>query len=448
MSAGGSFVDPTGGTGLNVLDSNAPRVSAIVSPSVLDKDDKSKGRSRIYITDGRSYKKYDPIDDAVTEWKCTTEGDIPSRCNLLELWQGRAVLAGDPENPAAWHMSAINNPEDWDNFPQPVRPDQAISGVNARAGDCPDIVTSLFPWDDDLLIFGGDHSLWRMDGNPMAGGQFSLVSDQTGMASGRPWTREPGGQVAYFMSSSCGVYALQRGGGMMRLTRDRIERRLQDAIDFSTHYVRLIWNYRDEGLHVFQCPFGSGGTIVKHWFWDRKNDAWFEDQFGTALDTTKQPTAVYVLDGDAPSDRVLLLGREDGRVAVWDRDAPNDDYSTATDLGVGGGDDLAIDSRVTVGPIQPRDPQFETQFQELRVWLARDQDGVHYDVFADDEPDFSLDEAPRASGSLSQGHNPNKLVRVTADSVYLRLRNASAGQRWAFEKATIGFAPAGVKRVR
>jgi hypothetical protein len=132
---------------------------------------------------------------------------------------------------------------------------------------------------------------------------------------------------------------------------------------------------------------------------------------------------------------------------VWDEEATSDDYSQATDRGVGGGGDLAIDSYVTIGPIQPRAHGLETMFTDLRVWLARDQDGVNYDVFVDDEPDFDLDLAAVASGSLLPGHNPSELVRFTGDSCYLRLRNALATQRWAFERATIAYAPAGMKRV-
>ena len=48
-----------------------------------------------------------------------------------------------------------------------------------------------------------------------------------------------------------------------RLTRDTIERRLQD-IDLADVYVHLEWDFRAEGLHVYVFPWGSGGTLRDH----------------------------------------------------------------------------------------------------------------------------------------------------------------------------------------
>jgi hypothetical protein len=448
FAAGGSFADTAGGTGVGVLDSAAPYVQSVVSVARFDADDEEKGRLRAYITDGQNYVKYDPEDDACSTWTSATAGVIPPRCRLIEVWQGRVVLARDPENPTAWHMSAINNPEDWDTAPQNISPAQAVSGFNSKIGNVPDVVNCIVPWDDDLLLFGCDHSIWAMRGNPLMGGQYDKVTLEHGMAFGRPYCFSHDGQTLFYMDTLGGVHALNKGGTPLRITRDRIERRMRDAINWGTHYVRLAWNRDDEGLHVVQIPYdGASGAIVKAWFWDRKNDFWGEDQYGNSSDTAKQPTAIFTLDGDAPTDRVLLFGCEDGYIRAWDKDALSDDNTASTDLGVGhGGSDLAIDSYVTIGPIEPRRDEIETQFQDMTTWFAYDQDGVHYSWYLGDEPDDILNHAPKVTGTLPPGRSPLKIQKFVADTAYVRFRNASPAQRWAFEKATIGYVPGGEKK--
>lgn len=448
FTQGGSFADPANGTGVAALAADAPYVQSVVAIARYDSDDEIKGRLRVYITDGENYQKYDPEDDAVSNWESVVSGIIPPRCRLIELWQGRIVLAKDPENPTAWHMSAINNPEDFDIAPQVISPAIAVSGFNSPIGGAPDIVNALIPWDDDLLIFGCDHSIWALRGNPLLGGQYDKITTQHGMAFGRPYAFDASGQTLYYMDTQGGVHSLRRGSEPVRITRDRVERRIADAINWTTHYIRLEWNRRDEGLHIFQIPFsGASGAIVKAWFWDRKNDFWGEDQFGTSSDTAKQPTSVFTIDGDKADDRVMLLGCEDGRIRGWDLDSVSDDNTTSTDIGTGhGGSDLAIDSFVVIGPIEPRKAEIETQFQDFTTWFAYDQDGVNYDWFLDDEPDDALNHAPRWSGSLNPGRSPTKLQKFTADVAYLRFRNGNATQRWAFERAQIGYVAAGEKR--
>ena len=392
------------------------------------------GRS-IYFVDGINNVEYDAEEDEVSDWRATDAGVVPKRCRLIETWRGRIVLGRDPEDPQLWHMSGVGNAKQWDNFPPVSRVTDPISGVNARAGTVPDIVNSIVPWDDDLLLFGGDKSIWRMTGDPLAGGQFDLITDETGMAFGRPWAKDPIGARLFFFGSRGGVYMMQRGSLPIRISRDRIERRLQD-IDFENVYIRLVWNYRDEGLHVIQCPFGSGGTQLKHWFWDSKNDAWWEDTYGSSSDTNPQPTSVFLYDGDEADDRIIAFGCEDGRVRTWDEALKVDQ----TDSG-----NVNIDARVTMGPLLPPELPYETRFYHFTPVLARDQDGCSYRFYAQDEPDTL--ETPVAQGQLAGGRNATQPVRFRAANAWLTLANSTDG-RFAVENMRILAAPAGRMRLR
>lgn len=400
---------------------------------------------KAYFVNGDTYWYWDPkptttlptgaVDGTyglVYKWVSTGSGIIPPRCRLVESWRSRMILARDPEDPHNWHMSALGDAHDWDQFPSVIKSTQAISGNNARAGLCPDIVNTIIPYNDDLCLFGGDHSIWRLTGDPMSGGQFDLVSDITGISFGRPWCKDPRG-ILYFFGSRGGIYAMTPTGLPERLTRDTIERELQD-IDLEDYYIRLVWNFREEGLHVFQCPFGAGGTAVSAWFWDHKSMSWWKDSFS---DTAAQPTSVLVSDGDEVSDRVLLLGTEAGHINKWDEDATNDHKGSGTTF---------IDSYVTIGPMAPEGLPQEVKYSHLHAVLADDQDGCDFNLYATDTPDVLG--TPVHQGVLLPGRNPTHMARMRGSYAFVQLRNASPDQRWAFEAMSLQASPGGKVRRR
>ena len=150
------------------------------------------------------------------------------------------------------------------------------------------------------------------------------------------------------------------------------------------------------------------------------------------------------MDGDDYDDRVVMLGCEDGRVRRWGKNQAGTamPYSDEQDAST----DIAIDSFATIGPIAPVGEAAETQVTEFNAVLADDQDGCNYEFFVTGNP--ATLGLPRAQGGLVSGRNPTKLVRMSGDSIYLRMRNGNAGQRWALEKASALMSMAGAKRSR
>lgn len=422
-----AVASPTSGTGYTGFDTNAK----LVCSTVLFK--------KLYYTDGVSYFVYDPkvgANGTISPWKATSSGVIPERMRLICTWRGRIVLARSSDNPSLWAMSKLGDPLNWDFFPPDITADQAVIGTTARAGLCPDIVNALIPYSDDLLIFGGDSSIWRLTGDPMTGGQFDLVSDVTGMSFGPCWDKDPNG-VLYFFGSRGGVYRMVPGGVPVSLTDGRIERRLRD-VDLETNYVQCIWDTRENGLHVFVIPYGAASAHLTHWFWEQKTDAWWEDEFGVTTSVTIQPTSAIVFDGDDPDDRRLLIGCGDGRVRVIDEDAKDDDNGT--------GNAQTVDSRVLFGPFESTDPNLEMRFSGLVAQLAGDQDGTNYEVYVSDSPDVRG--AVRTRGYLHAGRNDRVPFAARGTYFWIRFRNAAMGERWAFEAASIEAHTAGLRRVR
>jgi WD40 repeat protein len=393
---------------------------------------------KVYYTDGLKYLVFDPragdtdnTSGTVKALESRNAGEIPPRAKIISAWRGRLVLA-HLDDPASWAMSKVGDPRDWNQAPKVITADQAISSSNTgfTVGANPDVINAFIPIDDDVALMGGDHSLHALTGDPAAGGVIDLVSDITGIAFGRAWAKDPRG-VLYFFGSRGGVYAMRPGHVPVSISEGRIERTLQE-INLATYKVRLAWNYYDRGLHVFLTPWGGAwSATVQHWFWDYKNDAWWEDQID---DQSTQPTAVHVLDGDDPDDRKLVIGSEDGFIRLWDKDTLND------------GATVPIDSFVVVGPIVPTTVGREVRYSHFTATLADDQDSCMAEFFPEEEPDVLT--GPQHTQGLVAGRNPLCPFKSKASGMWIRLRNAHLSERWSLEEMRIRVSPAGRSRVR
>lgn len=423
FTMGGALVVPSGAVG--ALSSSPVYVQAVGA------------FQKAYITDGVSkIQVFDPRENTVAALSSTTPGDPPHGAKLLELFKGRLFGARAPGligGAFDWAASAVNEPTDWNNFAVGSNPAKAIAGQNEFGpGMCPDIINALVVLDDDFLLFGCDHSLWMLSGDPGDGGQFDLVSDVTGMAFGRPFCRDPEGNT-WFIGSRGGLFVIAPGGRPKRVSERSIDKRLAE-INFATHYVRLAWNDDDRGVHILRFPFGSVlPDPVEHWWWDRSHMGAWPDTFGSAEEPEVEPSAVYVVDGDDPDDRRVLFGCRDGYIRQWDG-AVNDDDGTA------------IDFNVLIGPLAGPNAKREMRFVGPRVVLASDQDGATFELYATDDP--AQLGSPRRIGELGAGRNPLKRAKVRGSHCYVRIRNSVAGQRCSIEEATMRAYPAGNKKVR
>jgi hypothetical protein len=380
---------------------------------------------KLYITNGFEVLVYDPVENTVSKLESKASGSPTERWALIASWRGRLVLGRSLTSPHNWIMSAIGDPTNWDLFPPVVNPGQAVSGTVSRAGLVPDVVNALIPYSDDLMLIGGDHSIYRMTGDPMSGGQIDLVTDVTGIAFGRAWDKDPQG-ILYFMSSRGALFAWPPGRQIKELSLGKFEQRLA-RINFAKSYTQLVWNDLDRTLHIFTMPFGksAAGVTALHYRYERDTGAFWEDRYGPSI------TAACVVDGDASDDRKLLLGSTDNYIRQWDNNAASDDG-------------VAIDSYVTFGPFGSQET--ELRLSMIQAVLADNQQGVNVQLFAGDTPDVLGD--PVWAGQLTSGRNPNMFVRARGSYFWIRLRNSAVGERWAFENMMVRVADAGRKRVR
>lgn len=385
----------------------------------------ASGFGHIYYSDGLKYYDYNPLTSTVSELISGFLGEIPKRCRLIEVWRNRLVLARSDELPGTWHMSRAGDATDWNIFPVIGDVAAAVSGATAPAGRVPDSINAIVPYDNDLLWFGCDSSIWQLTGNPSSG-EFDLITDEVGMSFGRPYCKDDIGRL-WFFGSKGGLYTWD--GGLLEVAKGKIRRRLRN-INLSENFIRLVYNYADDGIHIFVCPFGAASSTPKdHYFYDKRTGAFHVDKFGS-LGQFVEPTAAIVIDGDLPGDRAIVLGSGDGHLHRWgvgdDGVIPKSDHRTNSV-------DSPIDSYVVIGPIAKVEDVTAATLSELTVILAEGFSGVHVELFTSSDPE-RLGE-PVWSSNIGPGRNAGILCRVSGDSIYLRLRNATLDQHWAIERA-------------
>lgn len=383
---------------------------------------------KLYITDGLKVFVYDPRTDAVVPWVATNGGQVPDGFALLDFWRGRALLARGATEPQNWYMSKQGDPLDFDTAP-PGGPfaDQATFGRGDFVGRIPDVITALIPFSDDVLIWGCDHQIWQLTGDPLAGGRLDNLSQVVGMAYGtRPWCRTRQGAI-FFADNLGGVQVIAPGSGPRPLTLNTIERDLE-SIDLGRYEPRMEWNSRTESVHLFLIPRTAGDAQIGHWVYDLRDRAWWPDSFANV---GHNPSATLVIDGDDAEDRHLVLGCVDGFVRAQDDAAKNDDG-------------VAIHSRVRIGPIAPPTLGVELLYTQLDIVLGARLGGANFVVLTSDSPDGPLSECWK--GEIQAGRNGPLLERARGSYIWLEISSASKGSGWALESATVMAYPAGIRR--
>jgi len=416
--------------------------SAVSTPSGSPTLDASRwiaavaGLNVVLFTDGRQYKKMDLLNGTngtVSDWT-PSAGEIPRRGRLLSIWQNCANVAGFEENAHQWAMSARGDFDFWDFFPAATGGPKAVLGSDSRAGLCPDSINCLAPWTDDLQIFGCDHTIQRMTGHPLDDGRFDVVSDITGMAWGRPYCKDPNG-VMYFVGSRGGFFRLVPGATPDEISLDPLSDRFRD-LDIGAYRIRLVWNDREKGVHVFITPYTPGTTT--HFFWAARENAWFPDRFAS---TSFDPMSVWVSDGDAATDRVMLMGGQDGYLRYFSESAKNDDGS-------------AIDSWLYLPVIMP--PAENRRLNNWRAVMAVGVDDATLSAYELECPDFNLINTDPLSATssitatfsttISAGRNEGIHEPVRGNAVLVRVRNNTTGRRWSLESLTVEEGMAGRSR--
>lgn len=404
-------------------------MAAFAGPPSPDDSSPANVHPHVYFADGTNYNKLDLVTNTISAWTASSPGTMPSSCRIGALWRGRAVLSGSENDPHNWLMSEVNNPRGWDYGATPSAT-MAVAGNNSDAGECDDIIKCLAPFNDDVLIFGGDHTIEAMSGDPADGGRRDHVSYAIGVVGADAWTLAPDGTMYLFATN--GLNRLTKNGIPELVSGGRIDKTFS-SVDFTTSRVLLAWDRDRQGCHIFITPVVQSATAPKHWWYDLRTDSLLPQQWPAATG----PTAVCVFDGDAPGDRALLLGGFDS-IIRRESDAEPDDDTTVADTPV------AVTSFVDLGIVVPSGVMKQSILQDWQMVLGSESGSVTAEIYAADTPELAKKATtPRAARTLKGGRNKHGKQPVTANAFRFRLRHATLGETWSMESGEATFAPAG-----
>lgn len=382
----------------------------------------SLGTNYIQVTEA-------PTDEASTPATATAK-KANLGCRYMTLYRGRIVMYGLQTDVQNWFMSASGDPLDWDYGPATTSATQAIAGNNSDAGKIGDVLNCCAPYSDDLMVMGGDHTLWVMRGDPAAGGTIDNISYQMGIAGPEAYAWSPDGSMYFFGNGQVWRMTTGASGQPESISTGRMDVRFQ-AIDMAIYWCSMIWDRDRKGLHIFFSPLAQPTTGPVHYYWDRDTDSWWADQ----MPATHGPACAFVYDGDEPDDRAVLLGGYDGYIRCTD-DATLDDDGTP------------ISSYVKIGPMIPGGDLFNARLNYLVSTLSSTSNALRLEVYSAETAEAVMAAATAVfSKSLAAGRNPPMLQRVSGNAFVFKLVNDSAlSYTWAVESINAIFSLIGRQR--
>lgn len=409
-----------------------------------------------FFTDGLVAKMYDhAAGGPMADWT-PTAGAVPVASarypRYLALWRGRVVMAYmEKGNPGLWFMSAQGGPRDFDYGSTNGATIAVASNSNYRAGQMGDQVNAIIPANEDNLYFGLDHSFYKLQGDPEAGGSLVPVSETIGILNNDAWCMV--GTTTYFMSN-VGLCRLPPGGEIQPVS-DLGFKELYKDLPQVGHYIELEYDAKRSLVWIFvtkeTAPFTTlhacydlraeqaYGLGAGFWPIGFPADTGGDDLAGGTTAPRHGPTKACVFDGASgtSSARLLLLGGRDGYVRQ------------VSDAAIGSDDGTAISSKIWLGPLQPAGSGNEFLVNGHRVILGNSTDtAATWHLLGGADPYAASNAASLdKTGAFTTGGRQGVLGhRLAANSVWATLENATLGKTVALERWTALVAPGGPNR--
>ena len=366
----------------------------------------------------------------------STFGSLPDQVTLGAAWNGRAVIAGNEDDPNQWYMSRQGNPWDWNYIADD--PQAPVSGEDADAGKVGDTIVALIPYSKDYFIFGCANSLWYLAGNPAAHGSLLSLDDTGGILDSQAWCKDKEDNL--YILATTGLLKIPNGFGQPQNLLEIIYPDFIKDLDFdgSLHRVILGFDKNRNGIKIIKTTLASGAN--SNWWYDLRTGGLFPE-------TYPNQCGVYCMFDYAATDAGysgLIHGCKDGYARV-EVDTAKDD-----DIGV---TDQAIDSYVTFGPIEIAGENREGKITSIvgetvggaASGSEADSNNLTYKAWSGLSSDVVVEKliantTPQIAGTiLAPGRNRGARKRKEIRGAYVGIRvgNDTDAQNWGLEKLTI-----------
>jgi hypothetical protein len=163
----------------------------------------------------RGLKVYKPNSNTLELWKSenfteddtadeelldTPKGAVPQGCSIICVCFDRIWLAGSESSPLAFFACRQGNPLDWEFFPEdPTDEGAAFASPIGKAGQPDGPITAMASHTDLYMVLSTKRTLWKLSGDPGAGGVLINVSRKAGIISKKAWCYGLSGEL-YFLS--------------------------------------------------------------------------------------------------------------------------------------------------------------------------------------------------------------------------------------------------------
>lgn len=362
-------------------------------------------------------------------------GTMPNKAYLIATYKGRVVISGNPEDPNQWYMSRQGNP--WDFAYISNDAGSPVSGEDADAGKCGNVIRALISHKDDYMIFGSASDIWFLAGDPASGGSLNELSLTSGVlaANAHAWDKNDN---LYIMGTTGLLMIGSSFAPPVNLTELSYPNFIEGMnYDSSTDRILVGYDKLKHGIFISHTTLADGSSSC--WWYDLRSEGLFPETYPEECG----PYSMFYYDSNGATDRGLLIGSRDGYIRVHDDSAKDDDI---------GASDEAIASYVTWGPLVLGDGNREGMINDLSIETAggessgneADSDDVTYKVFVDRSADGCTEKiianaSPTITGTVSMGRPRGGLIRRKIKNIFagLRLGNSTASQTWGLERIII-----------
>lgn len=371
----------------------------------------------VFFADGTNEAYYDPDANEVKDWGDNQRfgGRLPQNFENITTWNQRIVIFGLTNDPNNYYFSKKGDPFDWRIKPNTAN--AAISGATGSTGRFPGKINAMVPYNNDLLIIGGDSSIHELSGDPALGGALNQVTSEVGMAPGRSWCRDLTGNV-YFMGTNGGVYRLSLDSSPVKISSSVDEKLRQ--YDMTTAKVHLKNDEQRQGFWVF--VYATSGALTENFFYSYRTEGWFPVKFGEG---DYYSVCGDILDNDAADDRLILLGCQDGYIRKFDNSLPIDDTNP-------------FDAYLTVGPFVARTIDSEIEICHLDVCVGK-LTGATVEVYRGATPQTTIEDSNKAwDKDVTSGKITRTQPNIRGDALAIRYRRLNS-ESLELDMMRIGF---------